>query len=592
MKRILSIALTLCMALSLLTFPANAANDKAKAAADELHELGLFGGVGTNADGSINYDLDRAPSRAEGVTMLVRMLGKEDEAKAGTWKTPFSDVADWAKPYVGYAYTNGLTNGVGDDGKGGQLFGSNATINATQYLTFVLRSLGYESGKDFQWDKAWELTDELGITNGEYNASTNSSFLRSDIALVSLAAHEAKGTPAAKSSATTMEIMGLPKDLTYIANPTRRGEYVTNILYAAATGNYEFAYSGYVETPLQIGQIPYAFPELFGTWQNTRLRIANVDHTYRLDPMGAQGVTKAEAAKNNTAAINAAKSIYRQLHASGKVTEGMTQMQIAQAYYDFMKDYGVTNSGLYKNPNPVESQKYDTAYACLVNKAADCSGTTAAFNLLMHLEGIPAVGVAGMVEKNGHILNYLLLDGKEYMCEFFNDNFPIHTVSGFSSLFKPYDNSLAAARAITKAYADKSVSAFVKAVEDAYTEENFNGKDNETYTFNNVSGNMTVEYLGNYRYKFTPIEGKFTYVEGAACNYKYSSRDAEGGVGGGSDNISGAIEDGCIIMNHAIGGADRDASLAKRTAAAMKDHCEFTIIYNGVTYQCTTQGVK
>ena len=190
MKRILSIALTLCMALSLFVFPANAASDKAKAAADELHELGLFGGVGTNADGSINYDLDRAPSRAEGVTMLVRMLGKEDEAKAGTWTTPFSDVADWAKPYVGYAYTNGLTNGVGDDGKGGQLFGSNATINATQYLTFVLRSLGYESGKDFQWDKAWELTDELGITNGEYNASTNSSFLRSDIALVSLAAHE------------------------------------------------------------------------------------------------------------------------------------------------------------------------------------------------------------------------------------------------------------------------------------------------------------------------------------------------------------------------------------------------------------------
>ena len=195
MKRILSIALTLCMALSLLTFPANAASDKAKAAADELHELGLFGGVGTNADGSINYDLDRAPSRAEGVTMLVRMLGKEDEAKAGAWTTPFSDVADWAKPYVGYAYTNGLTNGVGDDGKGGQLFGSNATINATQYLTFVLRSLGYESGKDFQWDKAWELTDELGITNGEYNASTNSSFLRSDIALVSLAAHEKSAEP-------------------------------------------------------------------------------------------------------------------------------------------------------------------------------------------------------------------------------------------------------------------------------------------------------------------------------------------------------------------------------------------------------------
>ena len=36
-----------------------------------------------------------------------------NRAKAKAWDTPFTDVADWAKPYVGYAYANGLTSGTG-----------------------------------------------------------------------------------------------------------------------------------------------------------------------------------------------------------------------------------------------------------------------------------------------------------------------------------------------------------------------------------------------------------------------------------------------------------------------------------------------
>lgn len=154
-------------------------------AANALHDLGLFQGVGTNPDGTPDYDLERAPNRFEAVTMLVRLLGKEDEAKAGTWTTPFTDLADWAKPYVGYAYANKLTNGISD-----RAFGGTATVTASQYLTFVLRALGYESGKDFQWDKAWELSDKLGFTKGQYNAS--SSFTRGDVAIVSNNALSAK----------------------------------------------------------------------------------------------------------------------------------------------------------------------------------------------------------------------------------------------------------------------------------------------------------------------------------------------------------------------------------------------------------------
>lgn len=114
--------------------------------------------------------------------MLVRLLGEEQTALAGEWTTPFTDVASWAKPYVGYAYSRGLTLGAG-----ATTFGGAQPVSATQYLTFILRALGYSSDTDFRWDAAWELADTLGVTHGEYGDSTD-SFLRGDAAFLSRSA--------------------------------------------------------------------------------------------------------------------------------------------------------------------------------------------------------------------------------------------------------------------------------------------------------------------------------------------------------------------------------------------------------------------
>lgn len=126
MKRVFSLLLAGILSLNLIV-PAFAASDKATNAADALYELGLSSGTGTDADGNPIYELDRAPTRHEAVTMLVGLLGKKQEALNGTWIVPFTDVANWAKPFVGYAYTNGLTaepvpasytvNGIPYDGK-------------------------------------------------------------------------------------------------------------------------------------------------------------------------------------------------------------------------------------------------------------------------------------------------------------------------------------------------------------------------------------------------------------------------------------------------------------------------------------------
>lgn len=176
---LMMVAVALVMGLAV---PAFAANGEADQAAQALHELGLFSGTGLNADGTPNFDLKRSPTRQEAITMLVRLLGKEKEAQAGTWETPFTDVDGWAKPYVGYAYTNRLTGGTSST-----TFSGNDTITASQYITFILRALGYADGADFQWDKAWELSDKIGLTSGEYNSSTV-SFLRGDVASISCTA--------------------------------------------------------------------------------------------------------------------------------------------------------------------------------------------------------------------------------------------------------------------------------------------------------------------------------------------------------------------------------------------------------------------
>lgn len=175
-------ALALSLALLSSTVPAFAtetATSPAQEAANALYELGLFNGTGTNEDGTPIFELDRAPNRQEAITMLVRLLGKEEEAKAGTWNTPFTDLAEWATPYVGYAYTNGLTNGTSET-----TFGSTDPVSAAQYLTFVLRALGYEDGTDFQWYEAWVKSDEIGLTSGQFTAETT-AFTRGDVAVIS-----------------------------------------------------------------------------------------------------------------------------------------------------------------------------------------------------------------------------------------------------------------------------------------------------------------------------------------------------------------------------------------------------------------------
>lgn len=177
MKRLVSLLLALVLAVMMMPGAA-AAGDEAMAAADALNALGLFSGTGTDGAGRPIYDLGRQPTRQEAITMLVKLAGGAQEASKGGWNTPFTDVDDWAKNWVGYAYAKGLTAGTS-----ATTFGANDKTTAAQYLTFILKALGYDATSDFSWDKAWDLSDKIGLTGGEYGPQ--STFTRGDMAVLS-----------------------------------------------------------------------------------------------------------------------------------------------------------------------------------------------------------------------------------------------------------------------------------------------------------------------------------------------------------------------------------------------------------------------
>ena len=169
MKKLVSIG----FALMLLACAAGAANvgtidngypGDTEAQAQMLCGLGLFRGTENG------FELDKPMTRAEAAAMLTRFLGAEQEALAGDWSHPFTDVPDWADKYVGWLYESGLTRGVSET-----VYGAEENVTCGQYNTFLARALSTPG--------SWMSPAE----QAEINACDAAGFVRGDA--VSLSAY-------------------------------------------------------------------------------------------------------------------------------------------------------------------------------------------------------------------------------------------------------------------------------------------------------------------------------------------------------------------------------------------------------------------
>lgn len=154
--------------------------------ADSLKAMGLFAGTGSG------YELDRAPTRAEAATMLVRLLGRTEEAEALWAADPsgfaFRDMESfaWAKPYVHWLAENDLAAGTS-----ATQFSPSAPCTAQMYAAFLMRALGYyEVNGDFTFADAIPFARSHGVIN-DANCDT-AAFLRDHVVAASYTALSAR----------------------------------------------------------------------------------------------------------------------------------------------------------------------------------------------------------------------------------------------------------------------------------------------------------------------------------------------------------------------------------------------------------------
>lgn len=129
--KLLSPILTLFLTFTACATPIVWGNDSS---VDVLSALGLLKGQDSG------FALELCPTRAEAVTMAVRLGGQELEAMLSSTSSGFEDVppGHWAFPYVKQAAGKGYVNGVTD-----ALFAPDETVTAAAFTKMLLGALGY-----------------------------------------------------------------------------------------------------------------------------------------------------------------------------------------------------------------------------------------------------------------------------------------------------------------------------------------------------------------------------------------------------------------------------------------------------------------
>ena len=241
------------------------------------------------------------------------------------------------------------------------------------------------------------------------------------------------------------EYWGLPSNIAWIENPENDAQVENNILFCFLNGEYAFRMENLKseqskrlqnqicpESGLSyIKKLACSYPELAGALANVwegcgRGQNSNNDKYFLFIDFpiwDGTNITTELLYQQQLEALDAALAISKELHENGTIRDGMTQKEIAWAYYKYLRSLHVKVGEGEEAVSTGKTALYDSAWACLVSKKADCVGRAAGFNLLMHIEGISAQGVRGSFQgtNSGHVLSRVILDGEEYFCDWGND---------------------------------------------------------------------------------------------------------------------------------------------------------------------------
>lgn len=202
MKKIVSLLLVFVMVLSSFSM-AFAAGDAVVVETTKSNEqlAGEFlstAGILKGEDGDLK--LDAVLTREQGMLMIARLMGKEDEALNNKLTSTFKDAknnAYWA-PVVAWAESLKLTNGMGDG-----TFGLGKELRVIEYQTLALRVLGFEA----KWDGTGldaatvKTVEELGMMT-----AVGTTFNRGAMAIMTVNTLKATPKDAKETLAATLKV--------------------------------------------------------------------------------------------------------------------------------------------------------------------------------------------------------------------------------------------------------------------------------------------------------------------------------------------------------------------------------------------------
>ena len=137
LKRALSLGLTATMISGLMVMGSSAASyadvtsEQNQEAIEVLKEVGIMVG-----DDKGNFNPEAKVTRNEMAVVMSNLMAYNVKTYANT--SPFTDVPEWAEPYVAACYTNGITSGY--DAK---TYGGSDTVTTGQAALMLLKALGY-----------------------------------------------------------------------------------------------------------------------------------------------------------------------------------------------------------------------------------------------------------------------------------------------------------------------------------------------------------------------------------------------------------------------------------------------------------------
>ena len=196
LKRALSLGLTATMISGLMVMGSSAASyaDVTSKQNEEAIEVLKTVGIMTG-DENGKFNPEAKVTRNEMAVVMCNLLDYTVASYKGT--SPFTDVPEWAEPYVAACYTNGITSGY--DAK---TYGGSDTVTTGQAALMLLKALGYfQYSADFGSDWLVETTKN-GSTAGLFDGvatGAKEALTRNDVAQMVLNALEADLVKAEKN---------------------------------------------------------------------------------------------------------------------------------------------------------------------------------------------------------------------------------------------------------------------------------------------------------------------------------------------------------------------------------------------------------